>query len=411
MSYFERTKILSADSPSVDAFGKWRVSNQTTVFNHKQVSDSGSFYYDINTVNGGIVTWQSGSANTILSVTTTSGSRAIKQTKQIFPYQPGKSQLIMMTGNFGTGVAGVKKIMGSVDEEDGYYFQMSGSSFGIGLRSTLDTVFTDTFVSQSNWNLDKMDGTGPSGNTLDVTKSQIFTVDYEWLGVGRVRYGIVFNGSTHYVHEINNNNALNSVYLKNPNLPVRAEIAAFTNTSTESNFKVMCSTVISEGGEGDTGRRVPVTSLNGCTISTSQYGAVLAVRYKNKFISSTQSVPESLKFLVEPGNNSSFSGRWDLLVNPTISDAMSWQDVSGSVNLECAIFNPNASNITNSGIVISTGYFAGTAGGGIGESISLEPHYGLGRTVNKTSDILVLGIKAISNNYDIYPTITIRELI
>jgi hypothetical protein len=410
MSYFEKTRILSADSPSVDAFGKWRVSNQTTVFNHKQVSDSGSFYYDINTVNGGIVTWQSGSANSILSVTTTSGSRAIKQTKQIFPYQPGKSQLIMMTGNFGTGVAGVKKIMGSFDEEDGYYFQMSGSNFGIGLRSTLNSVFTDTFVSQSSWNLDKMDGSGPSGNTLDVTKSQIFTVDYEWLGVGRVRYGIVFNGSTHYVHEINNNNTLNSVYLKNPNLPVRAEIAAFTNTSTESNFKVMCSTVISEGGVDNTGRRVPVTSLNGCTISTSQYGAVLAVRYKNKFISSTQSIPESLKFLVEPGNNSSFSGRWDLLVNPTISDAMSWQDVSGSVNLECAIFNPNASNITNSGTVISTGYFAGTAGGGIGENISLDPNYGLGRTVNKTSDILVLGIKAISNNYDIYPTMTIREL-
>jgi len=410
MSYFERTKILSADSPSVDAFGKWRVSNPTTVFNHKQISDSGSFYFDIKTIENGDVVWNSGSANSVLSVTTTSGSSAIKQTKQIFPYQPGKSQLIMMTGNFGTGVGGIKKTMGSFDKEDGYYFQMSGSSFGIGLRSTLNDVFTDTFVSQSNWNLDKMDGTGPSGNTLDVTKSQIFTVDYEWLGVGRVRYGIVFDGSTSYVHEINNNNTLNSVYLKNPNLPIRAEITTNYNASSTSELIMICSTVISEGGFDNTGRRIPVTNLGGSSINTSQYGAVLAVRYKDEYISSVQSIPETLQFLVAPGNNSPFTGRWDLLVNPTIADAFSWNDVSGSVNLQQAVFNPNASNVTNTGIVLSTGYFAGTAGSGVGESINLDPYYGLGRTINKTSDVLVLAIKAIHNNYSIYPTINIREI-
>jgi len=92
MSYFEKTQILAADSPSIDAFGKWRVSNPTTLFDSKQIVDSGSFYFDIKTVGSATVTWNSGSAQSTFRVTQTSGSRAIKQTKRIFVYQPGKSQ-------------------------------------------------------------------------------------------------------------------------------------------------------------------------------------------------------------------------------------------------------------------------------------------------------------------------------
>jgi len=86
MSYFEKTQILAADSPSIDAFGKWRVSNPTTLFDSKQIVDSGSFYFDIKTVGSATVTWNSGSAQSTFRVTQTSGSRAIKQTKRIFVY-------------------------------------------------------------------------------------------------------------------------------------------------------------------------------------------------------------------------------------------------------------------------------------------------------------------------------------
>lgn len=410
MSYFEKTKILAADSPSIDAFGKWRVSNPTTLFDSKQIADSGSFYFDIQTVNSATVEWNSGSAQSTLSVTATSGSRAIKQTKRLFVYQPGKSQQIILTGKFGIGVDGIKKTIGSFNEKNGLMFQQSGSSFGIVLRKTINNNFTDTFISQSNWNIDKLNGSGPSGNILDLNKAQIFTVDYEWLGVGRVRFGVVQKGMLVYVHEFDHYNDLDNVYLRNPNLPIRYEISTHHNASSTSELNQICSTVISEGGFSNTGRRTLVQTELGIPISGNAYEGVLFVRYApntNGNDDDIQSIPEKLSFLVEPGNNSPFSGRWSLLINPQHSGSLSWTNTG--IGLQMANF-PSGSAITNEGTAIACGYFAGTGGSGTSSEITLDPQYGLGRKIDGTSDILTLAIKSINNNYAIHPTLVMREL-
>jgi hypothetical protein len=409
MSYFEKTRILSADSPSIDAFGKWRVSQPTTLFDSKQVVDSGSFYFDIKTTSGGTVTWNSGSAQSTMIVTSTSGSRAIKQTKRIFVYQPGKSQQIICTGKFGTKIDGIKKSIGSFDDNDGYFFQTSGSSFGVVLRKTINGVKTDTFISQSTWNLDKMNGLGPSGNTLDITKAQIYTMDYEWLGVGRVRYGVVQKGVLIYVHEINNYNSLDTVYLRNPNLPIRYEMSTHKNTTTGSLMTQICSTVISEGGFDNTGKRVVVTSNNGATIGASQYDAVLFIRYNSSTSKGAQIIPEQLDLLIKPGNSSTFAGRWELLVNPTVTNAVTYNNASGSVVTQVGVVA--AGNIiTNPGTIIATGYFAGTSANSVAEMVTIDPYYGLGRKIDGTSDVLAIGIKTIDNTYTVYPSLIVREL-
>ena len=409
MSYFEKTRILSADSPSIDAFGKWRVSQPTTLFDSKQVVDSGSFYFDIKTTSGGTVTWNSGSAQSTMAVTSTSGSRAIKQTKRIFIYQPGKSQQIICSGKFGTKVDGIKKSIGSFDDNDGYFFQTSGSSFGVVLRKTIDGVKTDTFVSQSTWNLDKMNGLGPSGNTLDISKAQIYTIDYEWLGVGRVRYGVVQKGLTIYVHEINNYNSLETVYLRNPNLPIRYEISTHKNTITGSLMTQICSTVISEGGFDNTGKRVVITSNNGATIGASEYDAVLFIRYNSATSKCAQIIPEQLDLLIKPGNSSTFAGRWELLVNPTVTNAVTYNNVSGSVVTQVGVVS--AGNvIIDPGTIIATGYFAGTSANSVAQMVTLDPYYGLGRKIDNSSDVLAIAIKTIDNTYTVYPSLIVREL-
>lgn len=409
MSYFEKTRILAADSPSIDAFGKWRVSNPTTLFDSKQIVDSGSFYFDIKTVGSATVTWNSGSAQSTFKVTNTSGSRAIKQTKRIFVYQPGKSQQIICTGKFANRVDGIKKSIGTFDENDGFFFQMSGSSFGIVLRKTINGVKTDTFISQSTWNLDKLNGLGPSGNTLDTNKAQIYTVDFEWLGVGRVRYGVVQKGILIYVHEINNYNSLDTVYLRNPNLPVRYEISTHKNTTTGSLMTQICSTVISEGGFQNVGKRVVATNYTGATIGTNDYDAVLFLRYNSNSSKCGQIVPEQLDLLIKPGDSSPFAGRWDLLVNPTVTNALTWGNVTGSVVTQ--ISRASVGNaITNPGTTIATGYFAGTAANSVGAMITLDPYYGLGRKIDGTSDVLAVGIKTLDNNYTVYPSLIVREL-
>ena len=68
----------------------------------------------------------------------------------------------------------------------------------------------DNKIIQSNWNVDVFNGTGASGITLDFSKSQIFFIDYEWLGTGRVRCGFFIDGIPYYCHAIHNSNINNT---------------------------------------------------------------------------------------------------------------------------------------------------------------------------------------------------------
>jgi hypothetical protein len=81
---------------------------------------------------------------------------------------------------------------------------------------------------QSKWNLDKMDGTGPSGYTLNVAKMQMAYIDYTWYGAGAVRFGFRGpQGDIVYVHKVQNNNINTSAYMRSGNLPGRFETFNF----------------------------------------------------------------------------------------------------------------------------------------------------------------------------------------
>jgi hypothetical protein len=85
----------------------------------------------------------------------------------------------------------------------------------------------DTKISQSLWNIDKMDGTGPSGMNLDLTKSQMIYMDYSWYGAGAIRFGFKdIKGEVVYCHRLVNNNTNTEAYMRSGNLPARYE----TNT-------------------------------------------------------------------------------------------------------------------------------------------------------------------------------------
>jgi hypothetical protein len=234
-------------------------------------------------------------------------------------------------------------------------------------------------------------------------------MDYEWLGVGRVRYGVVQNGILIYVHEINNYNSLETVYIRNPNLPVRYEISTHKNTSTGSLLTQICSTVISEGGFQNTGKRQVVTNINGASIGSSEYDAVLFIKYNTSTGKNAQIIPEQLDLLIKPGNSSPFAGRWDLLVNPTVTNSVTYNNASGSLVTQVGIVS-SGNVITNPGTTIATGYFAGTAANSVAAMITLDPYYGVGRKIDGTSDILAVGIKTLDNTYTVYPSLIVREL-
>ena len=89
------------------------------------------------------------------------------------------------------------------------------------------TKVINTRYAQSQWNIDRCDGTGQSLFTLDLTKMQMFYMDYTWYGAGGIRFGFKNNrGEVIYCHRIPNNNLNQEAYMRSGNLPARYE----TNT-------------------------------------------------------------------------------------------------------------------------------------------------------------------------------------
>lgn len=79
-------------------------------------------------------------------------------------------------------------------------------------------------IPQSQWNLDKFDGTGPSGHVFDPSKMQMTYIDYSWYGAGTIRYGFRGQGGKiTWVHEISHNNVNVQAYQRSGNLPARYE--------------------------------------------------------------------------------------------------------------------------------------------------------------------------------------------
>ena len=114
--------------------------------------------------------------------------------------------------------------MGLFNNENGIFLLQDETTLKIGLRTFTSGVAVDTEIAQDSWNIDKLDGTGNSGITLDQTKTLIFFSDFEWLGVGTVRYGFFIDGIPYYCHAIHNSNVNTVVYMSTPNLPLRYEI-------------------------------------------------------------------------------------------------------------------------------------------------------------------------------------------
>lgn len=264
---------------NMDAFGRLRVSNLNNQFESKFHYGNEEFNYKSTLVTGGSATFLSNESAWSLSTTTASGSRVIRESYRYLQYHPGKSQLIMMTGVFGSAVSNCVKRMGYYDDEDGLFFVQNGTAgFGICRRTSTSGTPVDNITLQGAWNLDKMDGTGPSGVTIDLTKTHIFVIDFQWLGVGAVRFGMVIDGALIYVHQSNHANYLTTVYMKSAWLPLRYEIQNVAAAASGASLKQICSYVSSEGGIEERGTiRTAITPAI-TTVSSGSWTPLLGIK-------------------------------------------------------------------------------------------------------------------------------------
>lgn len=236
---------------TVDAFARLRTSNPLTIF------DSQNRYaidnqFDTSTATGGTATFLNNESSVALATTTSSGSEVVRQSYRVFPYQPGKGLTVLATFVMAAAKPNLRQRVGYFNTQNGAFLQQNGTTVSFVLRSnSLPTPGTPSdirTVNQADWNVDRMDGTGPSGRVLDLTKSQVLYMDFEWLGVGDVRLGFYQDGKPQICHIFHNDNTQTAVYMQTAILPIRYEITNTSATTSSSTMKQICSTVISEGG-------------------------------------------------------------------------------------------------------------------------------------------------------------------
>jgi len=276
------------------------------------------------------------------------------------------------------------------------------------IRSSVSGSPVDTVIDQSDWNMDSLDGSYGDGNLyrilFDPSKSCIFYIAFEWLGVGTVQFGIVANGKMIPVHNAHHSQISTSVYMSTPNLPVRYEISN-DGSGAASSMEQICSTVISEGGFSNSGVVRSVDRAGtGLAIGTGVNAPILSIRLKSTHIGAT-AIPLSISTL----NATTGSFRWQLILNPTIGgvDAASWQAVANS----CAEYDVarTASNTVSGGTLLASGYASGDINTA---SKEIESAITLGSTIAGVRDEIVLAIHNLSvQSETYYDSIIFRELL
>ena len=411
MSYLFNDKVGFKDN-AIDAFNRLKTSNPFTLFDsqHRYASND---KWDTFGVTGGTATFLLNESVINLTVGVTAGAKVTRETKRIFPYQPGKSLLVLNTFAFNTPKENLRQRVGYFGltggatfgtPYNGIYLEQNGLTLSINLASgSLNQITT---INQSSWNGDKFDGSGSSGRTLDVSKGNIFWMDIEWLGVGDVRTGFFVDGKPVVAHIFHNDNVNLTTYMTTASLPIRYELENTATTASSSTMKQICSSVQSEGGYEGFARRYNVTK-NGSnpTILTTQdiQYPMIALRLNSNRLDSAV-VPSNLSVVLEQtASNKPDTVQYRILLNPTLTGNTWSTHFNGNVD-----YNITATAVTG-GTDIIGGYISSS---GVLDINSINNfNFQLGRSQTGVSDTFVLTMTPINDGAQVYCDLSWFEII
>jgi hypothetical protein len=327
-----------------------RVSNPLTLFDSSHRFDDNDLWSTA-VATGGTAVFNSAQGLVDLNVTAASGSSVTRETIKVFAYQPGKSLLVMSTFVMSAAKAGLTQRIGYYGADNGYYLEQASTAVSFVERSVVTGSLVNTPVLQANWNGDKLDGSGPSGLTLDLTKAQILWMDLEWLGVGSVRMGFVINGQFIVCHTFQHANIIASTYITSASLPLRYEIFNTAGTSGASTLKQICSTVISEGGYELRGSQLSAgTSITAPRLFTvaGTYYPIVSIRLKSTRLDAI--VIATAVSLLGLGNGKNY--QWRVVNGGVTTSGGSWLTAAADSSVE---YNITATSVSG-GRILASGF-------------------------------------------------------
>lgn len=386
-----------------DIFGRIRTSDMRSLFESKLVGgDDTNLWSEV--VFGGAGSSHVAADSEQSMTTSSSGDAVIRQTFMRHYYEPGKSSLSYMTGLM-TAQTNVRKRMGlfstsnaaNSTPQNGIYLESNSGAPDDFTFYVAKNGATAQSAGQSSWNLDTLDGNGPSGLSLDPTASLLMFIEFAWLGAGPITVGFVIGNEAVPVH-IFANTGLSASWTTTPNLPFGYSI--YQSGAGAGSMRHGCVMSGTEGISEPLGklRSVNNGSTNVSANSTGTKYALKGIRLKSAFLSAFVSI-ESLSGLVTTADEVLL----ELIRNPTVAGTFTYSDITGSV---CQEATGVTANTVTGGQVLWSGYMTRNSDVNI-PSDAILPR--LGVAVDGTRDTMVLVATPLSPSADVYGSINWRE--
>ena len=346
---------LSVSPANADAFGRTRISQPLTLFDSSHRYRDNNLWEELLVGTGSTVGFSTTQGLVNIGIGTTAGCSAIRETTKIFSYQPGKSLLILNTFVPATPKENLRQRIGYFGADNGLYFEINDTTPYFVERSL--STGTETSVAQDDWNIDKLDGTGVSGITLDISKAQILWMDIEWLGLGTVRMGFVIDGQFIHCHSFHHANFIESTYITTASLPLRYEIANTGITTSSSTLKQVCSSVISEGGYELRGLQqavnTPITAPVDLPSPAGTYYPVISIRLKSSPNRLDAIVILTALSIMGTGNGPEYN--WQMRASATTTGG-TWV----SADVDSAVEYKIGGTSISGGRILASGFFSST---------------------------------------------------
>ena len=396
------TPKVALDEYNDDAFGRLRVSNPYTLYDYTSVFGKDPLKID-EEISGDASATHFPESFIEMSVGAENGARVVRQSREYIPYQPGKSKLIYLTGVLiQTRGSDVDTKIGVFDDHGGLYFEYNETDT-INIVKRENT--TETKISKSNW-VDSLDGTGSSGLNIDFEKANLFFFDQEWLGVGRVRIGLVLNGKHVVCHVFDHINELVKPYFPTAKLPIRYEIQS---KGGAGKMRMICGSVMSEGGFNNIGNTFSTKEPIGMRVDLAdEERPLISLRLRdtsNGIIHKNASI----KIKTIDVLNTELTGilGWKLIWNPTLTLSgtnftpyeTEYSSAELCIHNQSESFIGTTEDTVSGGIVLASGYGSQRANVVTTSTVDeLQSSIGIGRSISGVSDVITLTVQALTDN-------------
>lgn len=392
------TNFLPSNTYSRSIFGANRTVSTQSVFESLFSFDKQPLVWD-ETLSGGATSTFNANTNSIdMTLPTTSGASAIRQTFHRVRYNPSRTCQIITAAIFGTGKANVRKRIGQFDSLDGVFFEQDGTTAYVVRRTSTSGAAVDVRVAQSSWNIDKFDGTGASGITIDFSKQQAFYIQYAFQGFADITYGFYINGQISFCHREQTGNVLTQPFMRTAHLPPRIEITNTGTAASSTTLSYNSFTIKNEGEDADVEGQV--RTYSGLPLKTVGTTAtpVLSIRLG----------PSYLRAVVDILSTTIFTQTvdeviWSLWVGPTLTGS-TFAVTSGYVQIDTT-----ATAMTGGTELISGVLGQYSSSDAVSQDLLKLVNALIGASIGGTAQIITLSARSRLGTADVLSTLTWRE--